>query len=98
MFRHDETSYFMYRKLKHFWLQKCFCYTNSMKSYQNSKIIHIPVGVGGYVIDTLAILFLATVVVAADRNSHSVSDMFYAIFPYIGTTFLLREWLAHKLS
>jgi hypothetical protein len=69
-----------------------------MKVYRNSKIVHIPATIGGYILDILAILFIATVVMAAERNSHSVSDMFYTIFPYAVTTFLLREWIASKLS
>jgi hypothetical protein len=69
-----------------------------MKLYRNSKTIHLAAAPGGYTIDILAILFVATVVMAANRNSHSVSDMFYAIYPYAVTTFLLREWLAAKFS
>jgi hypothetical protein len=69
-----------------------------MKAYRNNKIVNIPTTITGYVIDILAILFVATVVMAAVRNSHSVSDMFYVIFPYAVTTFLLREWIASKLS
>lgn len=69
-----------------------------MKAYRNNKIVNIPTTITGYVIDILAILFVATVVMAAARNSYSVSDMFYAIFPYAVTTFLLREWIASKLS
>lgn len=69
-----------------------------MKLYKNSKLIHIPTHVGGIVIDVLALLFVATVVMAANRNSHSVSDMLYMIFPFAVTTFLFREWLAARLS
>lgn len=69
-----------------------------MKQYRKSKIIHTPASVGGYVIDLLAMLFVLTVIIAANQNSHSVSDMLYAIFPYAVPTFLLREWLASKLS
>jgi len=52
----------------------------------------------GYVIDVLAIIFLVTVIIALNRNSHSVSDMFYGLFVYLVPTFLLREWIASKLS
>lgn len=69
-----------------------------MKLYRNSTIVHAPINIGGTVIDILAILFVATVVMAAERSSHSNSDMLYAIFPYAVTTFLLREWIASKLS
>ena len=69
-----------------------------MKIYRNGKIIYIPRYSIAYLIDILAVLFLITVILAADRNSHSVSDMLYAVFPYVVTTFLLREWIASKLS
>jgi hypothetical protein len=69
-----------------------------MKLYRNSKTVHLPTAPGGYAVDILAVLFVATVVMAANRNSHSVSDMFYTIYPYAATTFLLREWLAAKFS
>jgi len=74
------------------------CYDMSMKVYRNTRAIHLPVHTLGYVIDILAILFLITVVIALNRNSHSVSDMFYGLFVYLVPTFLLREWIASKLS
>ena len=76
----------------------CFVILGFMKWYRKSKTIYLPSELGGYIVDILAILFVATVVLAANRNSHSVSDMFYMIFPYAVTTFLLREWVASKLS
>lgn len=74
------------------------CYTDSVKLYKNTKLIHLPINLGGVIIDILALLFVATVVMAANRNSHSVSDMLYMIFPFAVTTFLFREWLAARLS
>lgn len=69
-----------------------------MKLYRDTRTIHLPVSVGGAVIDILALLFLATVIVALNRSSHSVSDMFYSLFVYAVPTFLLREWIAAKSS
>ena len=68
-----------------------------MKWYRKTKFIHLPAGLWGYILDLLIIVFLITVFVAVDRDSHSVSDTFYGIFPYFVATFLLREWLAPKL-
>ena len=69
-----------------------------MKFYRNSKAIYLPRHPIAYIIDILAVLFLITVILATDRNSHSVSDMLYSLFPYAVTIFLLREWIASKLS
>lgn len=69
-----------------------------MKLYKNTRLIHLPTNAGGILIDILALLFVATVVMAANRNSHSISDMLYMIFPFAVTTFLFREWLAARLS
>jgi len=74
------------------------CYDTSMKAYRNTRGIHLPSHIMGYVIDVLAIIFLVTVIIALNRNSHSVSDMFYGLFVYLVPTFLLREWIASKLS
>ncbi len=69
-----------------------------MKWYRKTRFIHIPVSAPAYLINILALIFLTTVFLAANQNTHSVSDFFYAIFPYFVSTFLLVEWLAGKLS
>jgi hypothetical protein len=58
----------------------------------------MPLSPWAYLLDLLIIVFLATVFMAANRNTHSVSDMFYNIFPFFAAAFLLREWLAQKLK
>jgi hypothetical protein len=45
-----------------------------------------------------AAIFAATVFVAIDRHSHSVSDTLYGIYPFWGTTFLLWDWLVRRLA
>ena len=69
-----------------------------MKLFHKSKYIHIPKSFFGYVIWFLAAVFLVTVFVAIDNDSHSVSDTVYGIFPYFASTFLLVEWFASKTS
>ncbi|GEM_PF-2014972 len=69
-----------------------------MKLYKNSKVIHIPNSLAAFVIDAILLIFIFTVLIAANRSIHSVSDMFYAVFPYIVPAFLFREWLASKLD
>jgi len=69
-----------------------------MKAYRDTKGIHLPISIMGYVIDILALLFLMTVITALNRNAHSMSDYLYSLFIYLVPTFLLREWIASKLS
>jgi hypothetical protein len=66
--------------------------------FKKIGIFHLPNNLLGYTIFALFILFLINVFVAIDRNSHSVSDTLYGIFPYFVSTFLLYEWLAEKTS
>jgi len=69
-----------------------------MKLYKKTKFIHVPVTIPAYIIYLLVIIFLVTVFIAIDKNSHSVSDTFYGVFPYFVSTFLLVEWFASKTS
>jgi hypothetical protein len=46
----------------------------------------------------LALAFCVQVFFAVDRNSHSVSDTLYGIFPYIVPTLMLLYWVASKTS
>ncbi len=43
-----------------------------------------------------AVIFCATVFVAVDRHSHSVSDTLYGIFPFFVCTFLLFDWVGSR--
>jgi hypothetical protein len=60
--------------------------------------IYRPTSWQGWLLSLLALLFCIQVFVAIDRNSHSVSDTFYGIFPYIVPTFLLLGWIASRTS
>ena len=69
-----------------------------MKWFKKTKFIHKPNTWQAYVIYLLAFIFLFTVFTAVDRNSHSVSDTLYGVFPFFVCTFLLIEWFASKTS
>jgi len=56
----------------------------------------VPVSVPGVLLCLLAGVFCLTVFVAVDRHVHSVSDLFYGVFPYFACTFLLVDWVAGK--
>ena len=60
--------------------------------------IYIPTSVIGVVISLLAIAFCVTVFIAIDRNSHSVSDTFYGVFPYFVSAFTILFWIAGNTS
>ncbi|MGO8817164.1 MAG: hypothetical protein ACLQVG_21180 [Terriglobia bacterium] len=46
----------------------------------------------------LTVVFCLQVFVAVDRHSHSVSDTFYGIFPYVVPALGILGWLASKTS
>ena len=59
---------------------------------------HRPVSWQGIFISTLVIVFCVQVFVAVDRQSHSVSDTLYGVFPYIVPSLMLWNWVASKTS
>ena len=68
------------------------------KWYRKHGWVHLPTSLEGLVIDLAALIFLITVFTAVDRNSHSVSDTLYGIFPYFVATVALVEWIASNTS
>lgn len=57
-----------------------------------------PISVLGWIITLLMGFLLATVILAANRNAHSVSDMLYGIFPYAVCCFYLVNWIGSNTS
>ena len=55
-----------------------------------------PIAWPGYLITTLAGVFVAQALVAIDRQSHSASDTLFGIVPYALPVFLLLNWIASK--
>ncbi|MFZ4456315.1 MAG: hypothetical protein ACOYOT_08855 [Bacteroidales bacterium] len=60
--------------------------------------IYFPTQVIGFVITFLVIVFCVTVFFAVDRNSHSISDTLYGIFPYVVSAFTILFWIASHTS
>jgi hypothetical protein len=60
--------------------------------------IYIPTSIVGAIITLFVIAFCATVFIAVDRNSHSVSDTFYGVFPYFVSAFTILFWIACNTS
>jgi hypothetical protein len=66
--------------------------------FKRKGIIFIPVSAGGVILYILTIIFCVTVFTAIDRNSHSVSDTLYGIFPYFVSAFTILYWIAANTS
>ena len=60
--------------------------------------IYIPTSVIGTIITLFVFIFCVTVFTAVDRNSHSVSDTLYGIFPYFVSAFTILFWIAGNTS
>lgn len=60
--------------------------------------IYRPVSWQGTFVTVLLILFLIQVFMAVDRNSHSVSDTFYGIFPFWVPSILVWLWIGQESS
>ena len=69
-----------------------------MNSFVRLGPTHRPVVVFGWLLTAAALAFVVNCFIAIDRNSHSVSDTFYGLFPYAGVTFLSWDWLATRLA
>ncbi len=69
-----------------------------MMIFYKRGIIHMPKSISGYIICAFAVIFLVSVFLAVDKESHSISDTLYGIFPYFVSTFLLVEWFASNTS
>jgi len=66
--------------------------------FKRAGWVYVPVSAMGIVAWVLAALFCATVFMAVDRHSHSVSDTFYGVFPFFACTFLLLDWIGRNCS
>ena len=60
--------------------------------------IYRPTSVQGFLLVAMAAIFCAQVFFAIDRNSHSVSDTLYGIFPFFVPCLMLLNWVASKTS
>jgi hypothetical protein len=59
---------------------------------------HVPVTLPGVIVTALALVFCAQVFWAVDRQSHSVSDTLYGVFPFFVCTFLMLDWIGERTS
>ena len=69
-----------------------------MKWFKKSGWFYVPVSLQGWIIFALFLFFALNVFWQVDKNSHSVSDTLYGIFPFVIPAFLLLDWIASKTS
>ena len=62
--------------------------------FKKMGIIYIPTSLIGIVMYLMTIIFCTTVVLAANRHAHSMSDFLYSIFPYFVSSFTILFWIA----
>ncbi len=60
--------------------------------------IYRPVSLAGWLACLFALIFCVQVFVAVDRDSHSVSDTLYGIFPFVVPALMMLNWLASKTA
>lgn len=60
--------------------------------------LYLPASVPGAFISLAMMVFCASVFLAVDRHSHSVSDTLYGIFPFFACAFLLFDWIGARTS
>lgn len=58
--------------------------------------IYRPVSWQGAAVVLLTLAFCVQVFLAVDRQSHSVSDTLYGVFPYIMPALMVLNWIATK--
>jgi hypothetical protein len=60
--------------------------------------VYIPVHPLGFAVTILAIIFMVPIVIAVDKNTHSITDELYQIFIYATCTAFWWKWVADKTS
>jgi hypothetical protein len=66
--------------------------------FKRTGWLYIPVHPLGFAVTILAIIFMVPVVLAVDRNTHSITDELYQIFIYASCTAFWWKWVADKTS
>lgn len=66
--------------------------------FKKVGLIFVPVSIAGAILLLLTVAFCITVFVAVDRQSHSVTDTLYGIFPSFVSAFTVLFWVANNTS
>jgi hypothetical protein len=62
--------------------------------FRKKGILFIPISFIGVLLYLFTLAFCLNVFIAIDRNSHSISDTLYGIFPFFVGTFTILFWIA----
>ncbi len=60
--------------------------------------IYQPITIIGWIITVITILLCAQIFIFVNSHSHSVSDTFYGVFPYIVSYLVVAGWIASNTS
>ncbi len=66
--------------------------------FRRAGWIPLPVSIPGAIVSTGALAFCVQVFLVVDRQSHSVTDTLYGVYPFIIPTLLLLDWVATRSS
>ena len=66
--------------------------------FKKAGWFYIPIHPLGCTVTILAFVFMVPIVLAIDRNAHSVTDELYEFFVYGTCTAFLWKWVAEKTS
>ena len=66
--------------------------------FKKAGWLYIPASAAGYAVTLLAVIFMIPIIMAVDRNAHSVTDELYEIFIYATCTAFWWKWIADKTS
>lgn len=68
------------------------------KWFRKYQWIYLPISWQGQLVTLFVAVFNVQVFIAIDRNSHSVSDTLYGIFPYLVGSLAILFWVASNSS
>ncbi len=66
--------------------------------FKKTSLGYMPIHPMGFLISLLALVFMIPIVIATNRQAHSVSDMFYQLFVYGSCTLFWWKWVAEKTA
>lgn len=67
-----------------------------MRWFKSAGILFVPISAAGWLLTAAALAFCVQLFWAIDRQSHSVTDTLYGIYPFWGVTFLGLAWIADR--
>ena len=67
-----------------------------MQWFRPAGLLFVPASAIGWLLCVGALGFCVNTFLAIDRNSHSVSDTLYGVFPYWVPALLVLGWIADR--